>query len=318
MAVIINEKTYRNLQEQVEKNVKDIDALKESLPGPKGDKGDIGPQGPVGPIGPQGIQGEKGQKGDQGPTGLQGPKGDDGARGLQGEKGNTGVGIQSVSFEGTVGDRDYWTLDMTDGSHEHFYTVHGPKGETGEPGKDGAVGPQGPKGNTGERGPQGIQGPAGVKGDKGEKGDKGDQGISVSRLMTETHYIRDNLTINLCHPIFSDGTMGPQFALAVQNGEAGAQGPQGLQGPVGPQGATGATGPQGPKGDTPELPVGKINLTMNTYTEDNTSYELSDGNAHVYGLPPVSSAVATGTYVLKLQVVLESGSLKRRLIWVKE
>lgn len=153
MAVIVNDKTYRNLQEQVEKNTKDIDVLQQSLPGPKGDKGDTGPQGPEGPQGPQGPKGDKGDKGDRGPTGFEGP-----------------------------------------------------------------------------------QGPA---------------------------------------------------------------------------------GPKGPKGDTPDLPAGKINLTMATYTEDGTSCVLSDGNLNLYGLPSVGNAMDPGTYVLKLEVSSTLPTTKR-LIWVKE
>lgn len=90
MAVIVNDKIYRNLQEQVEKNTKDIDVLKESIPGPKGDKGDTGPQGPEGPQGPQGPKGDKGDKGDRGPTGFQGPQGPQGPAGPKGPQGPQG------------------------------------------------------------------------------------------------------------------------------------------------------------------------------------------------------------------------------------
>ena len=90
MAVIVNDKVYRNLQEQVEKNTKDIDVLKESIPGPKGDKGDTGPQGPEGPQGPQGPKGDKGDKGDRGPTGFQGPEGPQGPQGPVGPRGPQG------------------------------------------------------------------------------------------------------------------------------------------------------------------------------------------------------------------------------------
>ena len=90
MALIVNDKTYRNLQEQVEKNTKDIDVLKESIPGPKGDKGDTGPQGPEGPQGPQGPKGDKGDKGDRGPTGFQGPQGIQGPQGPVGPQGPQG------------------------------------------------------------------------------------------------------------------------------------------------------------------------------------------------------------------------------------
>ena len=90
MAVIVNDKVYRNLQEQVEKNSKDIDELKQSIPGPKGDKGDTGPQGPEGPQGPQGPKGDKGDKGDRGPTGFQGPQGIQGPEGPVGPQGPQG------------------------------------------------------------------------------------------------------------------------------------------------------------------------------------------------------------------------------------
>ena len=90
MALIVNDKTYRNLQEQVEKNTKDIDVLKESIPGPKGDKGDTGPQGPEGPRGPQGPKGDKGDKGDRGPTGFEGPQGIQGPQGPVGPQGPQG------------------------------------------------------------------------------------------------------------------------------------------------------------------------------------------------------------------------------------
>ena len=90
MAVIVNDKVYRNLQEQVEKNTKDIDVLKESIPGPKGDKGDTGPQGPEGPQGPQGPKGDKGDKGDRGPTGFEGPQGPQGPQGPVGPQGPQG------------------------------------------------------------------------------------------------------------------------------------------------------------------------------------------------------------------------------------
>ena len=85
MAIVVKDKTYRNLQEQVEKNSKDIDELKQSIPGPKGDKGDTGPQGPEGPQGPQGPKGDKGDKGDRGPTGFQGPQGPAGPKGPKGD-----------------------------------------------------------------------------------------------------------------------------------------------------------------------------------------------------------------------------------------
>lgn len=122
----INDKTYRNLPEQVEKNKRDIEDLnlRAGFQGPYASTEDIQPpvdgviyiigstdpyelykfdmddgfidlgpfgatgaQGPEGPQGPQGIQGPQGETGPQGPQGIQGPQG---PYGLQGEKGDPG------------------------------------------------------------------------------------------------------------------------------------------------------------------------------------------------------------------------------------
>ena len=126
MAIIIKDKVYRNLQEQVEKNTKDIDVLKESIPGPKGDKGDTGPQGPEGPQGPQGPKGDKGDKGDRGPTGFEGPQGSIGPQGPKGDQGPQG----EQGPQGSIGPQ-------------------GPKGDQGPQGEQGPQGPKGDKGDTG-------------------------------------------------------------------------------------------------------------------------------------------------------------------------
>lgn len=49
----------------------------------------------------------------------------------------------------------------------------GPKGDTGD------TGPQGPQGEQGNRGPEGPQGPQGIQGEKGDKGDTGATGQSA-------------------------------------------------------------------------------------------------------------------------------------------
>lgn len=85
MAITIDDKVYRNLEEQVQKNLEDIQNLAEgmgvAIPGPTGPQGPIGltgPAGPQGPIGLTGLTGAKGSKGDQGIQGIQGPSGEDG------------------------------------------------------------------------------------------------------------------------------------------------------------------------------------------------------------------------------------------------
>ena len=117
MAIIINDKTYRNLQEQVEKNTKDIDVLKESIPGPKGDKGDTGPQGPEGPQGPQGPKGDKGDKGDRGPTGFEGPQGPAGPQGPKGPKGDTpDLPVGKINLTMTTYPEDGTSCVLSDGN----------------------------------------------------------------------------------------------------------------------------------------------------------------------------------------------------------
>ena len=54
--------------------------------------------------------------------------------------------------------------------------IQGPKGDTGPQGPKGDTGPQGPKGDTGPQGPKGDTGPQGPKGDTGPQGPKGDTG----------------------------------------------------------------------------------------------------------------------------------------------
>lgn len=138
--ITINGVTYRNLQEQVEKNVEDINTLEKQLPynGPYAstdaipedllvnngtyligsddpysiykynastetftDLGYFGAVGPQGPAGANGATGPQGEKGDKGDTGPQGPKGDKGATGSQGPAGADGL-TTSISLNGNI------------------------------------------------------------------------------------------------------------------------------------------------------------------------------------------------------------------------
>ena len=231
MAFVYDNKTYRNLQQQVKENMLDIARLQDSnilgldikdivatyndLP-TTAEQGNIYAVGTEKPFelyvyndsswvnlgqfpkaGPKGDQGPKGQDGNPGPRGLtgeQGPRGYTGAQGIPGQAGPKGEqGPQGI--QGPEGPRGY-------------------KGDKGDPFTysdftpeqlEALTGPQGPQGERGPQGPQGIQG---IKGDTGDVGPKGPQG------------------------------------------ERGPQGEQGIQGIQGPKGNTGPQGPQGPKGDT--------------------------------------------------------------------
>ena len=193
MAIVYNNKEYRNLQEQVEKNKNDIKKIEdvkiigvdvtnivdtvaemEDIENPE--QGDVTAVGTEAPFtlyvyygeewvslgefprqGPQGQQGEQGIQGQVGPQGPMGPQGPQGPRGFTGPQGPAGA-------PGQQGPRG----------------LQGIKGDTGPQGPEGpagATGPQGPKGDTGDTGPQGEQGPKGDTGATGPEGPQGPQGI---------------------------------------------------------------------------------------------------------------------------------------------
>ena len=244
MAFVYDNKTYRNLQQQVKENMLDIARLQDSnilgldikdivqtyndLP-TAAEQGNIYAVGTEAPFelyvyndsswvnlgqfpkaGPKGDQGPKGQDGNPGPRGLTGPQGPRGYTGAQGVPGISGL-----------------------------------RGEQGPEGPQGPMGPQGPQGPKGDQGPQGIQG---IQGPKGETGPKGDQGIQ--------------------------GIQGPK-------GDVGPQGPKGDTGPQGPKGDKGDTGPQGPKGD-PAEPVNLGYYDTITENSDGT-YTITKQTGYING-----------------------------------
>ena len=106
----------------------------------------------------------------------------------------------------------FWVLTRADAEHTTDYWfdlglfpapgIQGPKGDKGDKGDTGATGPQGPMGRTGAtgaQGPQGEQGPRGFTGATGATGAKGDPGdpftligtvANVSQLPDPTTVIR--------------------------------------------------------------------------------------------------------------------------------
>lgn len=241
MAYVYDNKTYRNLQQQVKENMENIAELQDmrlvgisvtgivedttKLPATaeQGQIYAVGSASPFelyvysdskwvdfgqfpkeGPKGDQGPQGEPGRQGPRGLTGEPGPRGYSGAPGANGPQGPAGErGPQGPQGpKGADG-----TVSFDELTPEQIAMLKGPKGDPGEQGPQGPQGIQGVKGDQGDVGPQG---PAGPKGATGEQGPRGPQGIQ-----------------------------GPK-------GEKGDTGPEGPQGPMGPQGPI---GPQGPKGD---------------------------------------------------------------------
>ena len=258
MAYVYDNKTYRNLQQQVKENMENIAELQDlklvgmavkgivedpaKLPesAAQGDVYAVGSAKPFelyvydnsnwvdfgqfpkeGPQGEQGPQGEPGRQGPRGLTGEPGPRGYTGAPGPAGTAGPKGPqGPQGP--QGPKGQDGTVSFDQL--TPEQIAMLKGPKGDPGEQGIQGPQGPQGIQGPKGDQGDVGPQGPAGPKGATGEQGPIGPQGIQ-----------------------------GPK-------GETGDAGPAGERGPIGPE------GPQGPKGEQGDPASIKVNGT--TYTRD--------------------------------------------------
>lgn len=94
----------------------------------------------------------------------------------------------------------FWVLTRADAEHAADYWfdlglfpapgIQGPKGDKGDKGDTGATGPQGPMGRTGAtgaQGPQGEQGPRGLTGATGATGAKGDPGEPFTLIGTVTN-----------------------------------------------------------------------------------------------------------------------------------
>lgn len=244
--IIRNNKEYRNLQEQVQKNKEDISnvvsmstmadlgiriqnagdplASYSDLPDVKTFEGEFGDAYLVGSEPPFRLyvwsRSEdpevKGYWFDWGelnaPSVIPGPEGPAGPVGPKGEDGTQWYSFPSTpTYLASLHIRDK-ALNLSNGN---VYSWNGDSWVL-DGNIKGPVGPQGPEGPQGPRGAQGIVGPEGPQGPVGPRGAQG--------LTGET------------------GAPG-------KDGAVGPQGPAGPEGPAGKDGATGPQGPQGPKGD---------------------------------------------------------------------
>ena len=246
--ITIDNVQYRNLEEQVKKNMDDIQYMLEEegvlnefgikvvgeitsdnqLPDPATYTGDYGDAYAVGRSSPYTLYiytrangshpnaywfniGQFPLPGPKGPAGPVGPKGDTGTRGSIWKWG------QVIPTHPTTDDLANDKYLNTSNGDVYNYTGTRWQNVGNIRGPQGIQGPKGEKGNTGERGPQGVQGP------KGDTGPAGPQ-----------------------------GPMGPK-------GEKGATGPKG---DTGPQGVQGIQGPRGDKGETGEQGASVQNVTV--------------------------------------------------------
>ena len=331
MAFVYDNKTYRNLQQQVKENMLDIARLQDSnilgldikdiVPTysdlPTGEQGSIyavGTEAPfelyvyndsswvnlgqfpkAGPRGEQGPQGQIGNPGPKGDKGEQGPRGYTGAQGVPGQAGPKGEqgpqGIQGI--QGPIGPKG----DKGDPFVYSDFTAEQLEGLRGPQGPIGLTGPKGDTGAIGPQGPQGIQGPKGDTGERGPIGPQGIQGIQGPKGDTGPQ-----------GPKGATGATGAAFTydMFTQEQLEGLRGPQGIQGPQGLKGDTGATGATGPKGDTgaqgpqgiqgpqgPQGPKGDQG-DPTSITVNGTTYTQSSGNITLPSFLPLTGGTLTG------------------------
>lgn len=282
--ITIGDKQYRNLEEQVKKNMDDIQYILEEegvlnefgikivgqitsssqLPDPDTYEGEFGDAYAVGTDAPYTLYiftrangthpnnywfniGQFPLEGADGPMGPTGPAGPQGVRGSQWK---SGTGTPSVS--GNRANDKY--LNTTNGdvysytgvAWELIGNIRGPQGI------------QGQQGSIGPAGQQGIQGP------KGDKGDPGPAFVIAGTVANEGQLPAPSMVPdNVAYLVGSNN----DYDLYVQLQDSdtwqnvgkveGVQGPQGEQGPAGPQGPQGEQGIPGPMGPTgPQGPAG--------------------------------------------------------------
>ncbi len=269
--ITIDNIQYRNLEEQVKKNMDDIQYILEEegvlnefgikivgqitssseLPDPDTYQGEYGDAYAVGTDAPYTIYIYTRANGTHpndywfnigqfpqpstipGPTGPQGPKGDPGTRGSTWTNGTS----NPTSTSGYIANDKY--LNTSDGTVFNFNgtswqevgSIRGPQGIQGQQGN---VGPQGPQGIQGPIGPQGPAGPAFVI--AGTVANEG-QLPAPSTLADNIAYLVGN------------DTSGYDLYVQLQDSQTwqNVGKVEGVQGPTGPQ------GPQGPTGPMPQL-----------------------------------------------------------------
>ena len=288
--ITIDNKQYRNLEEQVKKNMDDIQYILEEegvlnefgikivgeitnpleLPDPDTYEGEYGDAYAVGTQTPYEIYIYTRANGSHpedywfnigefplaGPTGPIGPQGIQGPTGVRGSIWINSSGKPTSTAGYMVRDKclDTSTGDVynyTGSTWQNVGNIRGPQGPQGP------IGPQGPQGGLGPQGPQGATGPAGpafvIAGTVASEG----QLPAPSTLADNIAYLVGNDTDGYDLYVQLQDSDEWQNVGKVEGieGPTGPQGPQGPEGPQGPQGPAGEPGPQGPQGATG--PAGK-------------------------------------------------------------
>lgn len=279
--ITIDNVQYRNLEEQVKKNMDDIQYILEeegvlnefgikivgqisstvSLPNPDTYDGDYGDAYAVGTTTPYtlyiftrkngGVSGDYwfniGQFPLPGPTGARGPQGPQGPTGADGNVWRTGSGAPTLTG---MNNGDMY-LNESNGDvysyNNQRWTLEGNiRGPQGIQGIQGATGPQGAQGIQGPTGPQGEQGQSFViAGKVATEGQLPDPSMVPDNV---AYLVGSNNDYDLYVQLQDTGTWQNVGKVASVEGPTGPQGPQGPRGEQGIQGPIGPTGPMGPTG----------------------------------------------------------------------
>ena len=281
--ITIDNVQYRNLEEQVKKNMDDIKYILEEegvlnefgikivgqitdagdLPDPTTYEGEFGDAYAVGTVTPYTLYIYTRANGEHptnywfnigqfpvpstipGPTGPAGTPGTDGVRGSLWFIGNGRPTTKDANVNDKYLNTNNGDVYTYTGSQWYLY---------------GNI--RGPQGIQGIQGPQGIQGAQGPQGAQGQKGDAG-QSFEIVGIVTSESQLPTPSTLP-DNQAYLVGTEAPYDMYVQVNDQwvnmgivQGVQGPQGPQGPQGVQGPQGIQGEKGDKGDTGEQgPVG--------------------------------------------------------------
>ena len=292
--ITIGDKQYRNLEEQVKKNMDDIQYILEEegvlnefgikivgqitdagdLPDPDTYQGEYGDAYTVGTNSPYTLYiytrangthpndywfniGQFPLAGPQGPTGPQGLTGPQGTRGNTWQNGtSTPTTSDNLSGDKYLNTTNGDVYNYTGTTWQLVGNIRGPQGIQGQ---QGLTGPQGPQGIQGPTGPQGPAGPAFVI--AGTVANEG-QLPAPSTLADNIAYLVGN------------DTDGYDLYVQLQDTDTwqNVGKVEGVQGPTGPQ------GPQGPTGPMPQLASERgsdANIAMSQLGIENIFYNTS-------------------------------------------
>ena len=209
------------------------------------------------------------------------------------------------------------TRENTTHTNDFFFDIglfplagpQGPQGIQGPIGPEGPEGPEGPQGEVGPRGPQGIAGPQGmfatandIYNDPTEEQaiaftdivHDQDSDIRVGCLIYSTAigYEGNAIIIEQIDTETAVGTAAVGSYVMNIKGPQGATGATGAQGPQGEQGPKGDTGATGATG--PQGPKGDTGDPV-TITVNDQTYTQSEGNITLPDYPNISNMVTTNT-----------------------